>query len=214
MWSLWNSSNDRRHDKKAIEPKQAIDWAVHVCCKLLPDGLQCNADARVQFAEQWRKPPTNHINTDGAFCASDYTGATGAIIRDANGAFIAAAARRLNSVASALMAEAEALRDGARLAAQGIQEGVIVETDSQQFVSLWRSRKGTRSEIGAILHEVEEVAATFRSFTVTHVRRSANVAAHTCARNTSPASLASVWVQQPPSFLQASLLVGCNHSNQ
>jgi hypothetical protein len=27
------------------------------------------------------------------------------------------------------------------------------------------------------------------------------VAAHTCARNTSHASLASVWVQQPPSFL-------------
>jgi ribonuclease HI len=127
----------------------------------------------IQNADKWKKPPTDHlkINTDGGFCASDCTGATGVVIRDANGSFIKASARRLTSVASALIAEAEAMRDGVRLA-QGAQEGIRVETDSQELVSLWRSRKEARSEIATILHDVQEMAAAFSSFTVSHVRRS------------------------------------------
>jgi ribonuclease HI len=211
MWSLWNSRNDRRHGKAAIEPKRAIEWALDVCFQLLPDGLQDSVVTLTQNAEKWKKPSTGHlkINTDGGFCASYCTGATGAVIRDANGSFIKASARRLTSVASALIAEAEAMRDGVRLA-QGAQEGIIVETDSQELVSLWRSRKEARSEIATILHDVQEMAAAFSSFTVSHVRRSANCAAHICARNISSSSVVAVWVQQPPSFLQASLLVDCN----
>jgi hypothetical protein len=72
-----------------------------------------------------------------------------------------------------------------------------VETDSQELVSLWRARKEGRSEISAILKEVQKISATFSSFVVTHVRRSANIAAHVFDSNTPHTSLAHVWVNQP-----------------
>ena len=62
--------------------------------------------------------------------------------------------RLLDSAASALLTEDEALRDGLRLIPQGTLERVIVETDSQEVVSLWRTRGEDRSELTAIFSDV------------------------------------------------------------
>jgi len=74
--------------------------------------------------------------------APSFSGGTGAVIRRADGSFIAASARRLDFVASALLTEAEALRDGLRLIPQGTLERVTAETDSQELVSLAITRRG------------------------------------------------------------------------
>jgi hypothetical protein len=97
------------------------------------------------------------------------------------GNFHAASARWLDSVESVLLAEVEALRDGVRFIQEGTRERVIVETDSQELVSLWNNRRKYRSEITAIMDAVEEMASNFTSFQVIHARRSANFAAHLCA---------------------------------
>jgi outer membrane protein assembly factor BamB len=117
MWSLWNSRNDRRHGKNAINPKLTIDLAVDVCFQLLSDGLQCYEQASGQKLEHYKTPPSGFlkVNTDGAYSASNAVGATGVVIRSDDGSFIQASARRLDPVASALIAEAEAFRDGIRL---------------------------------------------------------------------------------------------------
>jgi hypothetical protein len=60
--------------------------------------------------------------------------------------------------------------------------------------------------------EVQELSTAFSSFIVTHVRRSANSAAHACTNYAPLSALGSVWVLQPPSFLQACLLLDCNDS--
>lgn len=44
-------------------------------------------------------------------------------------------------VGSALLAEAEALRDGVQLIPAGTREHIIVEIDSQVLASLWRDRE-------------------------------------------------------------------------
>jgi hypothetical protein len=51
------------------------------------------------------------INSDGVFSLDHDTGATGAVVRDSSGNFHAASARWLGHVGSALIAEAEAIRD-------------------------------------------------------------------------------------------------------
>ena len=94
----------------------------------------------------------------------------------------------------------EALRDEIRLIPQGTLDRVIAETDSE-MVSLWRSRGTDRSEIATIFHDVQELSAAFTSFAIVHVRRTANVAAHLCARNACNSSSTLVWVEQLPSFL-------------
>jgi hypothetical protein len=139
MWSIWNSRNDRRHGKEAIDPKLAIGWAVDTCFQLLSDKLQYSGKASGQQTENWKFPPSGflNVNTDGAFEASNLTGATGGVIRSNDGSFGKASARRLDSIASALIAEAEALRDGVRFIPAGTREGIIAETDSKELVSLW-----------------------------------------------------------------------------
>jgi hypothetical protein len=71
--------------------------------------------------QNWKKSGRSlyvKINTDGGFEAESMSGATDAVIRDENGVFIKAMVRRLPSVASALVVEAEAWRDGLRLLCQ------------------------------------------------------------------------------------------------
>lgn len=95
-----------------------------------------------------------------------------------DGSFLAASARRNVSVGSALMAEAEALREGEKLVPQGLMHHVVAETDSQELVALWLSRRNDRSQIATILKEMEDASADFVAFTVVHVRWTANRAAH------------------------------------
>jgi hypothetical protein len=214
LWSLWNSRNDRRHGKDAINPKLAIDWAVDVCFELLSDGLQFSEQAPGQKFERWKTPPRGFlkVNTDGAYCASDATGATGDVIRSDDGSFFQASARRLDPVASALIAEAEAFRDRVRLIPPGTREGIILETDCKELVSLWCSRGNGRSEITSILKEVQELSQpSLRSQFLMCVGLPIQLLMRVLIAPPLSA-LSSVWAFQPPSFLQASLLLDCNAS--
>ena len=94
------------------------------------------------------------INIDRAFMQNEIRGATGAVIRGSDGRLHMASAQWINSAASALLAEAEALQDGVYLIPAGVREHIIVETDLQVLVLLWRNRAKHWSEGVAILEDV------------------------------------------------------------
>ena len=121
-----------------------------------------------------------------------------------------ASARWMDSLGSALLAEAEAFRDGVRLIPQGTMEHISVETDSQELTLLWKNRRRNLSEIYVILEEVEEMASYFSTFRVIHTRRLANFAAHLCAQHATSLLDNFVW-SLPPSFLQQCLQFDCNN---
>ncbi|XP_039811597.1 uncharacterized protein LOC120674488 [Panicum virgatum] len=92
----------------------AISWALDVCYHLISvtkDSRTTNSNQQIQ---RWKRPPCNtlKVNVDGAFAADNNSGAIGAVARDDAGMFLMAVSRRLPVVASALAAEAEALRAG------------------------------------------------------------------------------------------------------
>jgi ribonuclease HI len=151
------------------------------------------------------------INVDGAFDQNSNAGATRAVLRDSNGTFQAASARFLDTVGSALLAEAEGLRDGVRLTPEGITKHIILETDSLELVSLWKNKDKYRSEVTAILRDVEEMLSTMPPAKIIHTQRSANFAAHLCVQHASTCSQSFVW-SFPPSFLLQCLQSDCNNS--
>nr|CAB3480589.1 unnamed protein product [Digitaria exilis] len=105
----------------------------------------------------WRPPPEGmmKLNCDGGFYAKNMTGSTSAVLRSSEGSFLGAVMRGIPSMSSALVAEAEACRDGLRLTLmRGGPEHVILESDSLQLVSLWKGRCKQRSEIATILDEM------------------------------------------------------------
>ncbi|KAF8701432.1 hypothetical protein HU200_033597 [Digitaria exilis] len=147
----------------------------------------------MQQMHTWRPPPEGmmKLNCDGGFYAKNMTGSTSAVLRSSEGSFLGAVMRGIPSMSSALVAEAEACRDGLRLTLmRGGPEHVILESDSLQLVSLWKGRCKQRSEIATIL-------------------RSINGAAHLCAKNASSCSPSPQWYSQPPSFLLATLQSDC-----
>jgi ribonuclease HI len=119
--------------------------------------------------------------------------------------------RRLAGVASPLAAEAEALRAGVQMIQTVTQGHVILESDSAEVVSLWSNRRNQRSSFTPIFNDIQEIVSSFASFCIVHVRRSANKAAHECARFAS-ASAFEVWANVAPSFLLPVLQTDCNLS--
>jgi len=111
-----------------------------------------------------------------------------------NGKLCKASARWINLVDSALMAEAEALRDGVRLVPIGTREHIILETDSQVLVSLWRHRSKHRSEIGGILKDAAAIASAFTSFGVEFTRRTTKFVAPLCAKQAMVCRQDFIWL--------------------
>jgi hypothetical protein len=62
----------------------------------------------------WAKPPKDFVklNVDASFDANDLRGATGTVIRDCNGLFIAVSTSKLESVHDVLSVEIHALKQG------------------------------------------------------------------------------------------------------
>ena len=133
------------------------------------------------------------------------------MLRTFDGSFLAASARWLPSTSSVLVTEAEACRDGLRLALNmGEIRDMIMETDSLQLVSLWNSRRQQLLEIAVILQDREEMVQSLTSFYFAHVKRSANNVAHLCAKQASQSRPSLLWQDHPPSFLLSSLRRDCN----
>ena len=134
------------------------------------------------------------------------------MLRTFDGSFLAASARWLPSTSSVLVTEAEACRDGLRLALNMEIRDMIMETDSLQLVSLWNSRRQQLLEIAVILQDIEEMVQSLTSFYFAHVKRSANNVAHLCAKQASQSRPSLLWQDHPPSFLLSSLHSDCNPS--
>lgn len=94
-WSLWSGRNARKHGKTRWNPTAAVQ---HVA-SMVEDLVVLQTENAVSLAKQsrrvsWERPPHGwcKVNTDAAFHASSATGASGVVIRDADGKLIAASA--------------------------------------------------------------------------------------------------------------------------
>ena len=87
------------------------------------------------------------------------------------------------------------------------QSHVIVETDSQVLVELWKSRNKHRSEILTIMADIQELTLNLTSLSLVFVRHPANLGAHLRA---SPSTAHNVWFSPAPDFLLQCLQSDCD----
>ncbi|KAM3412112.1 hypothetical protein ACQJBY_003659 [Aegilops geniculata] len=81
-----------------------------------------------------------------------------------------------------------------------------METDCLEIVNLWNTRHNSFSVVAPLLIEIGELAASFTSFVIQHVNRSADVPAHLCAKHACTLLVTESWTGSRPSFLLTSLL--------
>ena len=141
------------------------------------------------------------INSDGSIREEDGVASTGGVARDSE-VFKAAWCKLYRGISEPLVIEALALRDAVLFAKENLYGRVTFESDCAELVRLWFDRNNQRAIIAPLLQEIEELSIHFVSFSIKHVRRSANSVAHECARYACVHHASMVWVGASPQFLK------------
>ena len=102
-----------------------------------------------------------------------------------------------------------ASRDGAVLARDKGVQRLILETDSQEFVKLWKEGANQRSQIASIIRETREISSSFVEFSVMFTSRSCNRVAHVLAKQVSSDNKLGEW-QLAPTCVDHLVTSDCN----
>jgi ribonuclease HI len=158
----------------------------------------------------WCPPPDGviKVNFDAAFKTETYQGASGVVLRNAQGQFVAAKCKQHGSIPDALTAEAYAYHDAALLIKDLGLTKVIVEMDCQELVALWNSRTSNRCAIIPVLNQIQELSRQCTHFVFAHVRRGANMAAHYTANFALISNSECVWLHDILNFLSQCIQQG------
>jgi hypothetical protein len=170
VWSLWTGRNARKHGKVYWDHVAAVR---HISSML--EDMICITNTQASGAVLpprrevcWQKPDQGwvKVNTYAAFDAATGNGASGAVLRNDRGEFVAASAQAYSRIPDVLMAEALAARDGVKLAAENGGGQVCLELDNTSVVALLSSDDGNRSILARIWYELRELSSSFVSFRV------------------------------------------------
>jgi hypothetical protein len=134
--------------------------------------------------EGWKKPASGvyKLNVDAAFDADSGRGATGAIIRDAGGNFIAPSCEFTDYTIDAAAMEASALLAGLKLAEQFGARSLVVESDSMEIVQVVLDPSEYRGSSAVVVDDCRHLLMMLGMATIQHCPREANGAAHELAR--------------------------------
>ena len=119
---------------------------------------------------------------DASYNQDRGTGSTGAVIRDSSGSFIAAAARFIEHVLDAPMAEAMALKEGLLLAQQIGCNRLMIQSDCLEVVETMKQDGISATASAPVYDECAQLWQDFVSISIEHCNREANKVAHEVAR--------------------------------
>jgi hypothetical protein len=148
----------------------------------------------------------NKFEIDAAFDMDDQSGASGAIIRDCHGVFVAASCRVITHMNSASMAGALAMQYGLELA-NSIGRGAIeVESDALEVIQYCTGEERMWNEATAIYANCLSTAGSIGKVDFVYCLRDCKKAAHSIARYCFNSKISCNWVDDPPSFIAQTLI--------
>ena len=205
-WYLWWIRRQHTHD----EPVPTL-----YKCRMSVLAIVANAQAvatsgrlRSNRGEKWAKsePRQIKINVDSSFVAVLGAGSTGAVARDYQGNFVAAATRYFPHVASLELAEAFAMRDGLQLAVKLGCSNVVAESDSIQVVQACTGEEPWWNAAATIFADCVDLVTNIGSVKFSHCLREANQVAHELAKDSFINRSSSSWMAEAPNFIVSNLI--------
>jgi len=146
------------------------------------------------------------VNVDAAFVLADRSGATGAILKDNQGVFVAASSSFIPHVPSAVVAEALAMLHGLRFANDLGYSRIQAESDNLEVIQLCLGEERIWNEATAVYAEIISTAGSIGNVSFSHCRREANEVANDIARVCFSSQNSCTWDDEPPRFLLDKLL--------
>jgi ribonuclease HI len=157
---------------------------------------------------KWTAPPPRQLklNVDASFHEDMVAGATGAVIRDYQGQFVAASTKYIPHVSSASMAEAFAMKEGLLLANRLGCSSIIAESDSIVTIDACKGGETWWTDSAAIFADCMDHVASIGNVSFIHCPRDANKIAHELARKCFIDKNSCNWDDEPPSFFLGTLI--------
>jgi ribonuclease HI len=150
----------------------------------------------------WPKPLKDFakLNVDASFDDDDLRGATGAVIRDCNGLFIAVRTSKLESVHDVLSAEIHALKQGLILAQIIGCNRIVCCSDNMDVIQAMKEGGYSNCVAAAILDDCYHQAMEFVKIEFEHNFREANMVADELAKSARRVDQ-HIWLDEPPNFI-------------
>jgi ribonuclease HI len=201
-WYIWWERRKIAHDEKVQKPAKSAQ-AIAATALNYWRALKKNARDR---SIGWEKPREDFVklNVDAAFSSDSCSGATGAVIRDEKGAFIAASSCGLQFISDATTAEARAVRDGLILAGQVGCTKIEVESDCSEVIDTMLDNGNSAGMAAAIFEECAFLARGFAKVCFKFCPRENNQVAHRLAAKASGFQ-SVVLIDEPPDCIGAEL---------
>ena len=203
LYGLWLARNKAR-DGKAIGPAHEIMNSVFAHMREWREIHPRKTGAPVRLEPQCWEPPDEgwvKVNSDGAVSKCGVKGGGGAVLRDHNGAFLAATCHYYPNIVDPEAIEVLACRRALQLAADINATRVHLELDAQAVVNMLKHSARNLSANGPWIEEVKALLGSFVEYKISWVRRSANIAAHKLAKVGVGDELCKVWLGVPPDFV-------------
>jgi ribonuclease HI len=126
--------------------------------------------------QRWKRPEPRQLklNVDASFHEDSRAGATGAVIRDYKGRFLAACSKKLPNVASMTMAEAMAMKDGLELASRLGCNSIKAESNSTVIIDALLGTNAWWGAEAAIHADCIDLATHIGTIQFSHISREAN----------------------------------------
>jgi ribonuclease HI len=198
-WYLWWS----RRQIKNKEPVPTAERSIINISGIMANSVKIKGSGNAIRRGGWTKPATGvyKLNIDAAFDSNSGRGASGAIIRDAGGNFMAAACDYTDRASDAESMEASALLAGLKLADQFNAQSLVVESDCMEVVMAVLNPNEYRGTSAVVIDDCRHLLMVLGMATLQHCPREANEAAHVLARHGSTSSARVFWFSDPPAFL-------------
>jgi ribonuclease HI len=198
-WYLWWS----RRQVKNKEPVPTPERTIINIQGIVANGVKLKGTGNVIRRVGWQRPASGvyKLNVDAAFDSDTGHGATGAIIRDSGGNFMAACCDFTDSAIDAAVMEASALLAGLQLAEQFGPSLLMVESDSMEVVQAVLDPSEFRGTSAVVIDDCRHLLTVLGKATIRHCPREANEAAHELARHGSLERVKLFWFSDPPSFI-------------
>jgi ribonuclease HI len=157
---------------------------------------------------QWKKPIPRQLklNMDASFHADSRSGSTGAVVRDFQGNFVAAACSFLPHVASPVMAGAIGMREGLMLIERMGSHNVIAESDSMEVINACKGDQRWWSESAAILAGCVDLVSNIGTVSFGHCLREVNEVEHELAAFSFSTKSSCSWDAEAPNFIVSYLI--------
>ncbi|XP_041011337.1 uncharacterized protein LOC121255120 [Juglans microcarpa x Juglans regia] len=185
---IWNRRNEAVHGKKFRHPNSILqkayeDTRLFNAAKVFvksPGVVTCPEDK-----PSWKKPPDGKykVNWDAALNESLGVLGIGAIIRDSQGMVLGTIRARRNIRVSPFTAEAYAMLMAILFCKDTGVTNIVLEGDSLQVVKQMQKSVKDWSHGGLIIEDVKAIMKSFPGWSIGHIRRDANMAAHLLAKD-------------------------------